>query len=91
MCLSVVGSQASAPQKTTKSKWSRDLLYEKRQFLGNGNTWAYSDLPAVDILNIIQKAATAMWPLATTFVGTCLFCCFSGSVYRAVLMSCDME
>jgi len=39
----------------------------------DGNTRAYSDLPAVDILNLIYKAAAAMWPLAMTFVATCLF------------------
>ena len=32
------------------------------------NTRAYSDLPAVDILNLIHKAAAAMSPLATSFV-----------------------
>ena len=32
------------------------------------NIPAYSDLPAVDILNFIHKAAAAMWPLATIFV-----------------------
>jgi len=32
------------------------------------NIRAYSDLPAVDILNFIPKAAAAMWPLATIFV-----------------------
>jgi len=41
--------------------------------LRNGNTRAYSDLPAVDILNLIYKAAAATWPLAMTFVSTCLF------------------
>jgi len=33
-----------------------------------GHNFAYSDLPAVDILNFIHKAAAAMWPLATIFV-----------------------
>jgi len=32
------------------------------------NIRVYSDLPAVDILNFIHKAAAAMWPLATIFV-----------------------
>ena len=32
------------------------------------NTRAYSDLPAVDILNLIHKTAAAMSPLATSFV-----------------------
>ena len=31
-------------------------------------TRAYSDLPAVDILNLIHKTAAAMLPLATSFV-----------------------
>jgi len=64
---------------------------EKKHFWGNGNTWAYSDLPAVDILNLIHKAAAATWPLATTFMSTCLFCCFSSTVYRAVLVTCNLE
>jgi len=36
-------------------------------------TQAYSDFPAVDILNLIQKAAVA----------TCLFCCSSCAVLVA--------
>jgi len=32
------------------------------------NTRAYSDLPAVDILILIHKAAAVMWLLATSFV-----------------------
>ena len=32
------------------------------------NTRAYLDLPAVDILNLIHKAAAAMSPLATSFI-----------------------
>jgi len=89
MCLSVAGSQASAPQKTIEStellfrcrlvrpKGTTTVLdgagisYEKRQFWGNGNTWAYSDLPVVDSINVIHKAAAAMWPLVTTFIATC--------------------
>ena len=59
--------------------------------LGNGNTWVYSDLSAVDILNLIHKAAPAMWPPVMTFVATSLFCCFSGAVHRAVLVACDLE
>ena len=37
------------------------------------NTRAYSDLPAVDILNFIHKAAAAMSPLATSFVQVVYF------------------
>jgi len=66
-------------------------MHEKRHFWGNVNTSANSDLPAVDILNLIHKAAAVMWPRVTTFVATCLFCCFSGTVYRAVLVTCNLE
>ena len=66
-------------------------ISREKRALGNGYTWAYSDLPAVDILNLIHKVAAAMWPLAVTFVATCLFCCFSGTVYRAVLVACNLE
>jgi len=47
------------------------ISYEKRHFWGNGNTRAYSDLPAVDILSLIYKVAAAMWPLVTVFIATC--------------------
>jgi len=50
----------------------------------------YSDLPAVDILNHIHKAAATMWRLATSFVATCLFCWFSCAVYGAVLVACSL-
>ena len=36
------------------------------------NTWAYPDLTAVHILNLIRKGAAAMRPLATSTVATCL-------------------
>ena len=32
-----------------------------------------------------------MWPLATKLITTCLFCCFCGTVYRAVLVSLNLE
>ena len=66
-------------------------MHEKRHFWENVNTWANSDMPEVDILSLIHKAAAAMWPMATTFLGTCIFCCFSGTVYRAVLVACNLE
>ena len=47
------------------------ISYEKRHFWGNGNTRAYSDLSAVDILSLIYKVAAAMWPLVTAFIATC--------------------
>jgi len=37
-------------------------MHEKRYFWENFDTWANSDLPAVDILNLIYKAAAATWP-----------------------------
>jgi len=39
---------------------------------GGSNTWAYPDLTAVHILNLIRKGAAAMRPLATSTVATCL-------------------
>ena len=65
------------------------ISQEKRHFGGNGNTWANSNLSAVDSIHLIHNAAAAMWPLATTFITICLFCSFSGklTVYRAVLGS----
>jgi len=36
------------------------ITYEKMHFWRNGNTWAYSDLSAVDSINLIHKAAAAM-------------------------------
>jgi len=48
-------------------------------------------LLAVDIFNLIHKAAAAMWPLAIAFIATGLFCCFSGAVYRADLVACNLE
>jgi len=49
-------------------------MHEKRHFWENVNTWVNSDLPAVDILNLIHRAAAAMWPPDMT--ATCLFCTF---------------
>jgi len=66
-------------------------MHEKRYFWENFDTWANSDLPAVDILNLIYKAAAATWPPATAFIGTCLFCCFRGTVHRAVSVACNLE
>jgi len=51
-------------------------MHDKRHFCGNVNTRANLDLPVVDIINLIHKAAAAMWPLATTFIVTCLFAVF---------------
>jgi len=60
-------------------------MHEERHFWGNSNTWVNSDLFVVDILNLIHEAAAAVWPPATTFIATCIFFCFSGTVYTAVL------
>ena len=79
VCL-LQGHKRQARKKTTKSFEMHAVWH----FLGDGNTWAYSDLPAVDIINLIHKPAAAMWPLATNFIATCLLCCFSGTVYTAV-------
>ena len=67
------------------------ISYENRHFLGNGNTWTYSDLPAFDIINLGHKATAATWPVAKTFMTTCLFYCFTGTVCRAVLVACNLE
>jgi len=67
------------------------ITYKKMHFWGDGNTWANSDLSAVDSINLIHQAAAAIWPLATTFITTCLFSCFSGTVYRAVSVACKLE
>ena len=64
-------------------------MHYKRHFWGNVNTWA--KLPAVDILNLIHKVAAAMWPPATTFITPCILCCFSGTVYRAVFVACNLK
>ena len=37
------------------------------------NTRAYSDLPAVNILNLIHKMAAVMSPLATSFIQVVYF------------------
>ena len=67
-------------------------MHENMHFWGNVNTWANSDLPAVDILNLIHKAAAAMWSPATTFLGSCLvFFSFCGTVHGAVLVACNLE
>jgi len=67
-------------------------MHEKRHFWGNVNTWANSDLSAVDILNLIRKAAAAMWPLYDYDFRTNLFILlFFGTVYRAVLVACNLE
>jgi len=58
-------------QGTIKVLDAAGIFYEKRHFWGNSNTWAYSDLLAVDILSLIHKAAAAMWRLVTTFIATC--------------------
>ena len=47
----------------------------------------YSDLPAVNILNLIHKAAAAMSPLAMSFVQLLYFFCFNCAVNRAVLVA----
>jgi len=62
-----------SPRNHQGIRWGRHLPLEQA-LLRNSNSWVYSDLPAVDILNLIHKAVAAMWPLATTFVTTCLFC-----------------
>jgi len=36
-----------------------------------GNTWACTDLSAVDVLNFLLKRAAAMPPLTTNTVSTC--------------------
>ena len=66
-------------------------MHEKGDFWRNDNTWANSDLTAVDILNLLHKAAVTMWPPASTFIATCLFCSFSGIVYRAFSVACNLE
>jgi len=52
------------------------------------NTWAYSDLPAVNILNLTGSSDVAS---GYEFHTTCLFCCFNCAVYRAVLLACNLE
>jgi len=79
------------PQGTiTVLDWSRISHARGKALLGK--CWANSrDLPAVDILNLIHKAAAAMWPPATTLVATCIFFCFSGTAYRAFVVTCNLE
>jgi len=96
VCLLVTGKPIDMPfgsglMRPKELSQYLDGAWLEEALLGNGNTWVYSDLPVVYILNLIHNAAAVTWPLATTFVASCLFCCFSGAVYRAVLVACNLE
>jgi len=39
---------------------------------GRGNLWAFPDLFAVDVSDLVSKWAAVMQPLATTSVATCV-------------------
>jgi len=53
-------------------------------------TRAYSDLPAVDILNLIHKAAAAMSPLATSFVQLVSFTVLI-VLFIELFLACNLE
>jgi len=57
------------------------------------NTRAYSDLPAVDILNLIdsQSGSSHVASGYDFHIATCLFCGFSCAINTAVLVACNLE